>query len=45
MNLIRGLPVSTAFASTEDLRPLVGLTLPPLAVASVPEASTRKPSS
>ena len=39
------LPASTAFAITEDLRPLAGLTLPPLAVASVPEASTRNPSS
>ena len=32
------LPASTAFAITEDLHPLAGLTLPPLAVTSVPEA-------
>jgi hypothetical protein len=32
------LPVSTAFAITEDINLLIGLTLPPLAVASVPEA-------
>lgn len=36
-----GLPNSTATASTEDLRPRFGLTLPPWAVALVPNANIR----